>query len=121
MSKQKNARFWVWHNNGWVKLTLTPGQSVSFHTGGETEEGWSHEHSVYTHTGEEVESSHGTEGCDCDGRHSWSSESYCHLDDLKARDAYECNPIDENKGIMAPEWTRGSSRQYDQFAEMAGY
>ena len=26
---EDNARFWVWHRGGWVKLTLAPGQSLT--------------------------------------------------------------------------------------------
>ena len=26
----KNARFWIWENNGWIKLTLCPGQELTW-------------------------------------------------------------------------------------------
>lgn len=36
---QRNARFWVWHNDDYVKLTLSPGESISTFQSESTEEG----------------------------------------------------------------------------------
>lgn len=109
-----NARFWIWWNDDWVKLTLRPGQSVSMFTGGPTDEGFACESQEYSFDADVVECAITTWGRDCDGRHEWLGDSSCHVTRLKDREADEHGPA-------RPEWERGHSRQYDQYAEMAGY
>lgn len=116
-----NARFWVWHNASWVKLTLRPGQSLTAYEGGPTDEGWSYEASTYTHDGEQVTAAYDSQALDCDGRLDRYAESHCPLADLAVRDMYEVCPASENKGIMSPDWQRGSASQRDYEAERAGY
>lgn len=121
MITTKNARFQIWHNGGWVKVTLKPGQTITVHEGGPTDEGYSHEVSTYSHGGDGVYSEYHSFGRDCDGNHEYHSSSFCPLDDLKARDMYDETGADDSVGIFAPLWERSSASQYDQYAELAGY
>lgn len=109
-----NARFWLWWNQSWVKITLRPGESVSMYTGAPTDEGYSCEAQVYSYDEDVVEYAITTWGSDCDGRHEWHGNGHCHVSNLQANDADEHGPA-------RPEWVKGHSRQYDQYAEMAGY
>ena len=99
---EDNARFWVWHRGGWVKLTLRPGQSLTASEGDPTDEGYRREVSTFTHHGDVVGSEWYETGCDCDGRYERGGESFCDLADLAARDAFAEFPISENAGIRAP-------------------
>ena len=51
-----NARFWIWWNGDWVKITLRPGQSIAMRCGGATDEGFNVESSGYEHDGDRVTS-----------------------------------------------------------------
>jgi len=110
----KNARFWIWWNNDWCKLTLQPGQSASMFHGGLTDEGFSCEQNTYRYEDGAVHREINIWGRDCDGRHEWYSESHCVVDALKDCEADEYGPA-------RPDWVRGKGRQYDQYAELAGY
>ncbi len=109
-----NARFWIWWNDGWCKLTLRPGQSVTMYTGKPTDEGFSCEAQTYEYDGETVASEINTWGADCDGRHEWHGESSCTLEGLHGIEGDEYGPD-------RPDWQRGRSSQRDQYAELAGY
>jgi hypothetical protein len=117
----RNARFWVWWNGGWVKLALEPGQQLTVHYGGRTEEGWSYTTETWTHDGEAVVVEADSEACDCDGRLDRSSIFMCPLDKLQAVSAYEDYKVPENVGIYKPQWERLSASQRDHEAEKAGY
>jgi len=111
---QPNARFWIYWNQNWVKLTLKPTQSVSLNDGRTTCEGFVDHNEVYTHEGDRVGCSITTISKDCDGvfHHYW--DGFCELDSLKE------NPEDEN-GPARPYWTKESQSQRDLFAERCGY
>lgn len=119
-----NARFWIWYPPGdqWVKLTLRPGQQLSYGYGGRHEEGWSWTGETYSHEGDHVLCQFTSDGSDCDGRLTRRNDSRCDLDKLKARDMKADFPdwLD-CRGIFAPEWERVASHQRDYQAEAAGY
>ena len=128
----RNARFWTWLNDGWVKITLLPEQTLTHHTGGPTDEGYSYTTLTYEHEGDAVRCEESTAACDCDGRLDRGCESYCRLDDLRQRDmgsVDECGQwrgdeyvaCPENAGIFAPSWIRADRWQRDYAAEAAGY
>lgn len=134
----RNARFWIWHNDGWVKLTLRPGQKLEFTYGGEHEEGWSRTETTYEYDEEAgvVVCITATRSQDCDGPHSDYAKVYSPLHALKARSMFEeCGrwmwdefseqdvviPSSSDYGIYAPEWFRVESHQRDYYAESMGY
>lgn len=49
-----NARFWIWLNGSWVKLTLQPGEIQRWHKYSRDEEGFSCESYQWTHEGPHV-------------------------------------------------------------------
>lgn len=130
-----NARFWIWTNAGWVKLTLRPGQSLAHCYGGRHDEGYTYSRDEYHHTGERVECQHETNASDCDGRLDRFCVTACPLDQLDARDMHgkeqaraaiwgadaTLPEFNENQGILAPEWERVSRHQRDYAAEAMGY
>ena len=116
-----NARFWLWHKRGWVKLTLRPGQAIRFADRGRTDEGWFRGEDGYEHVGDGVLSTSWSEESDCDGRLDRSAQHFCPLDLLRARDMHDVNPSFENVGIFAPEWANRDAWQRDYAAEAAGY
>lgn len=110
----RNARFWIWHSPGdcWVKLTLRPGQTLSFGYGGRTDEGWSYHSETYSHDGDYVSCEVENDGVDCDGRLSSCNRFTCSIHDLAARE------VDDRH---VPEWTRVHASWRDYEAEKAGY
>ena len=118
---EDNARFWVWHRGGWVKLTLRPGQSLTIVERQRTDEGFRQEVNTLTHFGEAVVCEWCETGRDCDGQYEHGGELVCHLANLSIRDAHAEFPIRQNIGIKAPEWKRANVYQRDHAAEAAGY
>jgi hypothetical protein len=116
-----NARFWEYVNDGWVKLTLRPEQTLRHVQGGRDEEGWSVRAEAWEYDGRSVVGVYSSDGTDCDGRMQ-SEESYlAWVCELKARP-----PVDAGPGLVAipvarPEWRRCHCRQRDFTAEAAGY
>lgn len=118
----RNARFWTVVNNGPVKVTLKPGQSLSHRSGGAHDEGFCLHGVTWEYSGE-----HGTVGLfeyergrDCDGPHSASYESECPLDRLCDRELYGFDEL-EFTGIRLPEWEPLEAEQHDEYAEAMGY
>lgn len=107
-----NARFLVYVNDGMVKLTLRPGQRLSWSTGGPDEEGWHSEGETLEYRDGGIHCVAWTDGRDCDGRMSTERLLFCPLERLKAR---------EYEGLLLPDWERVSSSQRDYQAEAAGY
>lgn len=135
-----NARFWVWlagsvDYDGYVKVTLRPGQVLRWSHGGITDEGYRSEWMTFKHEknshdsfpDSERERLYGVvfmidevEERDCDGRHFHESQVACPVDRLED----QLNYVDTCKGkkvYRVPSWRRVTSRQRDQYAEMAGY
>jgi hypothetical protein len=111
-----NARFWIFHRDGWVKLTLAPGASLSFSYGGATDEGWSRHSETLSHDGSGIVSEACEDGVDCDGRLTRYGVYRCALDKLASRD---CS-LSDAPGLL-PEWESISSRQRDEYAESMNY
>lgn len=119
----KNARFWFWHNGGWVRLTLKAGDRLTAFAGGSDGEGWTHEVSHWHHTGRVVRYSWRSEGRDCDGRHSAGGESLCPLHRLAADERLEDLSREDGPMLKTPDWQAARDRSYhvDHAAEAAGY
>ena len=112
-----NARFWVWWNDGWVKLTGKPGQRLTFSKGGPTDEGWSREGETYYFDNDPVTPGvvcqSGSDGRDCDGRFSTYAEYFCSFQDLSARELED--------GRRVPIWQKTEASRRDYTAESMGY
>ncbi len=117
--KPRNARFWIWWADGWVKLTLRPGQSLSFGYRGPSDEGWHSHGETYSHEGDRVTSNITTDGRDCDGRFQTFDDFVCQLDQLAAREVW--NMQDDRLERRAPAWIALESYQRDHSAEAMGY
>lgn len=117
-----NARFWIWYNDSWVKLTMRPGQVIEFVAGGSTDEGCWSECRSFVMSGPEVRPEYATvtEECcryerDCDGPHEESSQYECILHLLQNRD------IAVAGAPPLPAWQLVDSGQRDHYAEAMGY
>jgi len=115
----KNARFWFWYNESWVKLTLEPYKQIWFDEGGPNEEGYSYTHTTITHDGDGVGMEVNTRAKDCDGRLDAYANYFCPLDELQSR-LMENHP-DWPEIPPLPEWDRRGASQRDYSAEAAGY
>ena len=115
----RNARFWVWENGAPVKLTLRPGQSLAWASGGPTDEGWHRDETRWFYPADEpfVYRAWCSDGADCDGRLTRAGEDRCYLPAL--RHPHHTDPDDPS--ICYPRWEELSASQRDQFAEMMGY
>lgn len=122
--KPINARFWIFWNGDFVKLTLAPGSEVSFGYSQTHEEGFAAVHETYSYDGISVECETYSVGRDCDGRHSSTSTSFADVCSLKAKPCFtfaDDGTMRMIPGIMRPNWHSGKSRCYDQYAEASGY
>ncbi len=65
----KNARFWIFHNGDFVKITLKPNvlSTITITNGGSTDEGYDWMCTTYTHVGHGIERGWDREARDCDG------------------------------------------------------
>ncbi len=118
-----NARFWHW-SNGWVKLTLKPGQTLSWGEYHRTDEGHSFQTCAWTHTGPEITRQWCHGGRDCDGRIETSGADLCPLDRLANVQACPDDPerFHEGRLIHRPDWKEAEqTRVYDQFAQASNY
>lgn len=115
-----NARFWNWCPGGWVKITLRPGQELSYAVHQRTEEGWSAQGETFRHDGDRVTCEWWNDGADCDGRLSREGECSCPLDRL-AVEVRSSSEDRETRDILAPAWERGTAEQRDYQAEAANY
>ena len=110
-----NARFWIWHNDGWVKLTLKPNQQLRFSCGGPTEEGYHIEYHSYKNSlnNRQVISHYDSYARDCDGPHEHHSVASCSYELL--------HEVVSDDGTERPEWQRMQSWHRDTYAERMGY
>ena len=106
-----NARFWIWENDGWIKLTIRPSQTLKWWCGSDTEEGWSAHGCEWHLCGPHVYAYAWTDGVDCDGRLSAQAEFVCPVSEL----------LYEGDSPEAPNWERESASQRDYAAEAMGY
>lgn len=111
----KNARFWVFVNSGYVKLTIPPGVTLSHSMGGQTGEGahweatrWEYEDGVVTEEWDEW-------GSDCDGRYERYVSRSCPVTELTW-------DVSMSDGVPdRPNWIVRDHTQRDHTAEAAGY
>lgn len=122
--QHKNARFWQWHNNGWVKITLRPGQSLSTADCRQTDEGFCSEYNRWALEDGIVTSEYSQESRDCDGRHSYSCSVECPVGLLRDTELCSDDPIDyhdDGSKYFTPSWVKIGSGQRDHAAEAMGY
>jgi len=110
----RNARFWIFHIEGYVKITLAPGDFLHHSRGWNHDEGWTVEFFTLAYDGAVVEMSGGTDGTDCDGRMETAHAYECKLALLKVHEV-------EGTEIKFPQWDHVSASQRDHTAEAAGY
>src|SRR5262245_13524241 len=64
----KTARFWIWHNDGWVRMKITDrDQAFEVVSGGPNEEGFSYTYQRFWIEGDCVFREVVTDARDCDG------------------------------------------------------
>ena len=116
---RRNMRFRVFINGGWVKLTLRPGQSLSWGRSGPDEEGYSFESVTWEAIATGVMRSSSSGGRDCDGYTEHSQSSYCPEEALWAEvvpsEAFPEDPV------YCPRWEGKEEEVYDQYAQLDGY
>lgn len=112
----RNARFWVYWNHSFVKITMSPGQSLSAYTAWSHEEGWSSESLRLEYDAEQgcIVRHWCLDGRDCDGRLTRSGTDHCSLDELASIHL-------EDEDVCIPHWLEGDRGCFDEFAEAAGY
>jgi hypothetical protein len=136
-----NAKLWVWHKHGWVKLKLKPDEGVSLYDCGETDEGFFRyqDNFYYDSNLNRIDNFYHRFESDCDGRHNYSVRRYCSVSQLRsivADEAWDSKPVRAvdgryNSGMQdfevmypcppRPEWQDSRSWQRDYFAEAMGY
>lgn len=126
MSQQKerimNARFYVYVNKDWCKLTLKKEQKVEIRRGGPTEEGYYAFADIYEFDGDHVHHEHHYYAKDCDGPFEKHSYYICPVSDLKKLEPEEIEFDGCTLSLPArPDWQEVSSYQRDIYAEMMGY
>lgn len=133
--QMRTARFWVWANDGWVKLALRNGQTLTHSISGPTDEGYFSQEETWSRDGDHVFRSMDERSRDCDGPHELHVECVFGLSELGSRDMHSEEQqraamwgedpkqpqFNENIDIYTPEWTRVSSSQRDAYAEAMGY
>ena len=116
----KNARFWTWANGAYVKLTLKPGQRLSWSRFIREDEGWSESGETWelSRDGLAIILEWYSDGCDCDGRLSNGGDMIASADPFTFEPSPQCAP---GEIIMRPDWQDGDQYQRDYQAEAAGY
>jgi hypothetical protein len=114
-----NARFLVFWNGQYTKLTIKPDEQLTFWTSGPTDEGYALESQTYYYDVDDmaIESSLHSRQRDCDGTHEDFREFSCRWHELKSY-VHELTEIDV---VRLPEWEDGESSCRDEFAELSGY
>jgi hypothetical protein len=112
-----NLRFWIWHSDGDVKITLKPGQEIALHSGGPNEEGYSYTVDIYRHAIDRVISECHTDSRDCDGPLSAHWKGECRADRLDNHSVEFDGHTYHNK----PQWTQLTASRRDVYAESMGY
>jgi hypothetical protein len=109
------ARFWIYHRSGIVRIKINEGQTLCFSYGGPTDEGYSYTGEAYNFDGKTVAVEWRTDARDCDGRMTRTGSAYCNLDRLSSgSEDYEAR-------VRFPAWEHGETGQRDYSAEAAGY
>jgi hypothetical protein len=129
MKLTSNARFWIWENDSRVKITLRPDQRLTWGRYTRHDEGYTSASYTWEWDGETLTEQFGSDGTDCDGRLSTSSERCATLAQLRGVQAYDWHDFDYPlpaiklpvDGVFYPAWTDGRRSQRDYSAEAAGY
>ena len=125
--RPRRARFWVFINMDWVKLTLRQSHSLYYVMRQQpTEEGYHYESNMWTFEGKRVVHQWSDGGRDCDGSIERYGAQFCHLDDLHAEPADDdgtTSAYHHGQHIHRPSWANEDFRTVvrDEFAEAAGY
>ncbi len=113
---KQTARFWHFHRDGWVKLTIRGERELRFGYSSPTDEGWSSYGELLWIEAGAVLCEMVSDGRDCDGRLTQTQIVRCPIEKLASR---KCD-LDDAPGLL-PEWEKVSSRQRDEYAESMGY
>lgn len=123
-ARDRNARFWCWVADGWVRVTLRPGQSLTWGRSWRDPEGWGFETSTWRHVGQGVEEDWARGGRDCDGYVEAAGLLFCPLERLAAVPAWEDAPEHRFAGrlIGRPDWREAApTRCRDEYAVAANF
>ena len=121
-STTPNLKFWVWLNDGPIRIKLRPGKSLTHYRWNRDEEGWSSQLSTWTHDGDGVIEKYTSDGRDCDGRltqHGLYRASIANLA-VNPLNGIGYLPGFDDK-IAFPKWDKLSSSQRDEYAEAMNY
>ena len=111
-----NARIWVWHKNGAVKLTLRPGETATMEDSDDCGgEGFYWSQVKIHHAGTHLIRFYESSSRDCDGPHSSQVVYVCQ------RYTGEFKKVKKRAGLEFPVWEQKSYEQRDVFAEMLNY
>lgn len=110
------TRFWVFVNDGFVRIALRPGQTLSHCSYQTTDEGWSSEAETWEHTGTHIRRELYRDGVDCDGRLSSEQADECHVNDLAGLEV-----MGEPTWPRLPVWKERTYSQRDYSAEAMNY
>lgn len=115
LAQLQNLRFWEFMNGGWVRITLRPGQRLTWRKSSYDEEGYSHFSESWEHEGDRIVNQWGEDCSDCDGRLTRGGEMACSAESVAAIPAYG------EPTLLRPDWKKITSGQRDYAAEAAGY
>jgi hypothetical protein len=116
MDTKENARFWVYVNDGWVKITLRPIQTLSHHSFCRDDEGAAWHSDTWHHTGAAVTWQFLDGGTDCDGRTERTGALAADISDLE-----ELDPL-APETFRRPFWQGSEDVEIeDSFAQAANY
>jgi len=115
------ARFWVYANGGPVKITLAPGCSLSWSSGGACDEGYSYEQYRWENCRDSVTEEFYSSARDCDGRTEHSVEYECTRERLLLGNLPRPDAAPFWDGVRWPDWKIVDSCRRDHAAEAAGY
>jgi len=116
--EKETARFWVFWQRGWVKISVPRGKSRRMFESHAHEEGYSFTDETYYHMEDgTLVAECVSGGRDCDGRleHYTTLEGHANLIDDPHYDK------DDDEIYIRPRWKVVERSQWDQYAELAGY
>ncbi len=107
------ARFWIWRNETYVKVSIGYGDTIEFNHFERHDEGFLSSWDGYRHDGDRVVYETHNRSSDCDGLFESSSESHALLADLRSVEPYE--RIACNESLSAPRHPEFDTRtEYDR-------
>lgn len=115
------ARFWVWHHDGFVRISLRDGDSLTACDSRATDEGYSATVTTWSRDGDTIISEWSSRGRDCDGDHGYDSTVTCNIAELAVNDQFADGDEFGQPILQTPNWQKENARQYDRNAELAGY